>query len=156
LKKYLSIIEDSPKYPVFFDANRTVLSLPPIINSEATKITMDTRNVFIELTGTDLNKLKVCLAIVAGQFSMHCKGDSQYTIEQVDIVYEGREELNETTPSLKEIDFEICLDSVNKTLGLTLDEGEVEACIKKMGLLFRKQGEAIHIGVPPTRTDIMQ
>jgi phenylalanyl-tRNA synthetase beta chain len=67
LKKYLAILEDShSKYPVFYDANRTVLSLPPIINSEATKITMDTKNVFIDMTGTDLNKIKVCLAILAG------------------------------------------------------------------------------------------
>ena len=66
MKKYLGLIENSPKYPVFYDKNRTVLSLPPIINSEATKITLDTKNVFIEMTGTDLNKLKICLAVLAG------------------------------------------------------------------------------------------
>ena len=69
LKKYLHIIEDKPKYPVFYDAIGQVLSLPPIINSDATKITFDTKNVFIELTGTDLHKLEVCLAVLAGQFS---------------------------------------------------------------------------------------
>lgn len=69
LKKYLHIIEDKPKYPVFYDATGQVLSLPPIINSDATKITFDTKNVFIELTGTDLHKLEVCLAVLAGQFS---------------------------------------------------------------------------------------
>lgn len=34
LKKYLYIIEDKPKYPFFVDAKGTVLSLPPIINSD--------------------------------------------------------------------------------------------------------------------------
>lgn len=72
LKKFLHIIEDSPVYPVFYDAKRTVLSLPPIINSEATKITLDTKNVFIDMTGTDLTKIKVCLAVLACQFSEHC------------------------------------------------------------------------------------
>lgn len=66
LKKFLHIIEDKPRYPVFYDANRQVLSLTPIINSDATKISIDTKNVFIEMTGTDLHKLEVCLAIVAG------------------------------------------------------------------------------------------
>ena len=66
LKKYLHIIEDKPRYPVFYDQNRTVLSLPPIINSETTKISMETRNVFIDMTGTDLHKIKICLAILAG------------------------------------------------------------------------------------------
>ncbi len=49
-----------------------MLSLPPIINSEATKVTSETKNVFIEMTGTDLHKLEVCLVIVAGLFSSHC------------------------------------------------------------------------------------
>jgi phenylalanyl-tRNA synthetase beta chain len=32
LKHFLHIIEDSVVFPVIYDANRTVLSLPPIIN----------------------------------------------------------------------------------------------------------------------------
>ena len=54
LKKFLHIIEDKPLYPVFYDSKRTVLSLPPIINSDATKISVNTKNVFVEVTGTDL------------------------------------------------------------------------------------------------------
>ena len=34
LKAYLSIIRDSPVYPVVIDADRVVRSLPPIINGE--------------------------------------------------------------------------------------------------------------------------
>ena len=65
MRKFLPILEGHEKYPVFFDKNRQVLSLPPIINSETTKITLNKKNVFIEVTGTDLVKTKVCLAIVA-------------------------------------------------------------------------------------------
>jgi len=65
LKKYLGIIEDKDKYPVFYDAKRTVLSLPPIINSDTTKISQDTKNIFIDITGTDLTKCKIVLAILA-------------------------------------------------------------------------------------------
>jgi phenylalanyl-tRNA synthetase beta chain len=36
---------------------KNVLSLPPIINSEKTKITLNTRNVFIEVTATDATKV---------------------------------------------------------------------------------------------------
>lgn len=89
MKKFLPILECHDKYPVFFDKNRQVLSLPPIINSEATKITLDTKNVFIEITGTDLTKCKICLAILAAQFSQYCAGDDKFTIEQVKITYDG-------------------------------------------------------------------
>lgn len=81
MKKFLHILEGKSKYPVFYDANGQVLSLPPIINSEATKISLETKNVFIEMTGTDLHKLEICLVIVAGLFSSHLAPDSQFTIE---------------------------------------------------------------------------
>jgi len=90
LKKYLHIIEDEPKFPVFYDANRTVLSLPPIINSHTTRITQKTKNVFIEITGTDLTKCKIVLQILTAQFSEHCKGkNNKFCIEPVEVVYEG-------------------------------------------------------------------
>ena len=34
MKKFLPILEPFDKYPVFYNQNRQVLSLPPIINSE--------------------------------------------------------------------------------------------------------------------------
>lgn len=121
LKKYLHIIEDKPKYPVFYDAAGQVLSLPPIINSDATKISYETKNVFIELTGTDLHKLEVCLAVLAGQFSSHCDGDSKFTIEQVEIHHEGAPGKIEVYPNLKSNEFEVELSYINTTLGLSLD-----------------------------------
>lgn len=107
LKKYLPIIEDSPVYPVFYDANRTVLSLPPIINSEATKITLDTKNVFLDITGTDLTKCKIVLAILAAQFSEHCQGDSQFCVEPVEVIYEGEGNKTLVEPSLSIETFEV-------------------------------------------------
>ena len=57
LRHYLPIIRDSPVYPVIQDSNGVVLSMPPIINGEHSKITIDTKNVFIECTATDLAKV---------------------------------------------------------------------------------------------------
>lgn len=38
LKKYVPLIKDSLVYPVIYDADRTLLSLPPIINGAATAV----------------------------------------------------------------------------------------------------------------------
>lgn len=35
LKQYLPIIRDKPVYPIIFDANGVVLSMPPIINGKS-------------------------------------------------------------------------------------------------------------------------
>lgn len=53
LKPYLSIIKDSPVYPVIYDNKAVVLSLPPIINGDHSKMSTDTKNIFIESTATD-------------------------------------------------------------------------------------------------------
>ena len=157
LKKFLDILEGKPKYPVFYDAEGKVLSLPPIINSEATKITFDTKNVLIEITGTDLHKIEVCLAVLAGQFSSHCEGDSQFTIEQVEIVHEATGK-SEVFPNLQSNEFDIELAYINRTLGLGLDVSKVRECAEKMGLIIKEvsdDSKVLKVEVPVTRTDIM-
>ena len=73
LARYLPIIRDSQVYPVIYDSERTVLSMPPIINSEHSKITLNTKNVFIEVTATDETKVAIVVNIVATMFSEYCE-----------------------------------------------------------------------------------
>jgi phenylalanyl-tRNA synthetase beta chain len=44
-------------YPVVLDAKGTVMSLPPVINGYHSRISVDTKNVFIECTATDRTKV---------------------------------------------------------------------------------------------------
>ncbi len=157
MKKFLPILEGHPRYPVFYDKNRQVLSLPPIINSEATKITLNTKNVFIEITGTDLLKTKTCLAILAAQFSQHCAPGSTHTVEQVKITYEDDPARSELTPSMDYLDFEVELAHVNRLLGIDIDRAKVAECAQKMGLVLLPEpaGERMKVRVPPTRSDML-
>lgn len=47
--------------------------MPPIINSNHSKITLNTRNVFIDVTATDETKLAIVVNMVATMFSEHCE-----------------------------------------------------------------------------------
>merc|ERR1719210_3224669 len=85
LKTYLHIIRDSPVYPVIYDSNRVVLSLPPIINGEHSKIKLTTKDVFIECTATDLTKANITLNTVCAMFSEYCT--KPFTVEPVEVVY---------------------------------------------------------------------
>lgn len=67
--KYLHIIRDSPVYPVIYDSKRTVCSLPPIINGDHSKITINTTNVFIEITALDQTKLEIVNRMMVTMFS---------------------------------------------------------------------------------------
>lgn len=74
LGKYLHIVRDSPVYPVIHDSNNVVCSLPPIINGNHSKISLNTTNVFIEMTALDKTKLEIVSKTMATMFS-------QYTTE---------------------------------------------------------------------------
>lgn len=94
-----------------------MLSLPPIINSEATKISVNTKNVFIELTATDKTRGDVCCAILTSQFSQYCENPN--TIELINVV-----DIDGTTsekPVLDNVNFEVELDYVRKVLGIDIN-----------------------------------
>ena len=52
---YAFILEGKDRYPLLVDSRGEVLSFPPIINGTLTTVTTETRNVFIDVTGTDLH-----------------------------------------------------------------------------------------------------
>lgn len=86
LKPYVDIIAHSPVYPCIYDSKGTLLSLPPIINGDHSKISVDTKDVFIECTAVDYTKAQVVLNTVVSMFSEYCA--ESFTIEPVEIIYE--------------------------------------------------------------------
>ena len=80
LGKFLHIIRDSPVYPVIYDSNRHVLSLPPIINGDLTKISLDTTDVFIECTATDQTKLEIVINTMVAMFSCYASEPFTYIV----------------------------------------------------------------------------
>ena len=85
LKPYLPIIRDSPVYPVIRDSKGVVLSMPPIINGDHSKISLKTKNIFIECTGTDLTKTKIVLDTLVTMFSQHCKARGNTSIASASV-----------------------------------------------------------------------
>ncbi|XP_072210093.1 leucine-rich repeat-containing protein 47 [Excalfactoria chinensis] len=50
LHKYLQLLDGKDNYPCLVDAEGTVISFPPITNSEKTKVRKTTRDLFLEVT----------------------------------------------------------------------------------------------------------
>ena len=75
--------QDKPVYPIIKDSNGVVLSLPPIINGNHSKITLNTKNVFIECTATDKFKAQIVLDTLVCMFSGYC--DKPFTVEPVQV-----------------------------------------------------------------------
>src|SRR3989344_5950747 len=64
--EYAHLLKGYERYPVIIDKNNVVASMPPITNSETTgKVTEKTKNLFLEVTGTNLEDCKVALNVMA-------------------------------------------------------------------------------------------
>ncbi|CAM0140634.1 phenylalanine--tRNA ligase subunit beta [Umbelopsis sp. WA50703] len=154
LGKFLHIIRDSPVYPVIYDSSKTVCSLPPIINSEHSKITLNTRNVFIEITATDEHKANTVLNTLTTMFSEYC--EEPYTIEPVEIHYpDGTVKV---TPDIADRRATAKVDYINSCTNLSLSPQEICDLLKQMSMLATvnpADNNEILVEVPPTRSDIL-
>jgi phenylalanyl-tRNA synthetase beta chain len=154
LKKFLPIIENSPVYPVIYDKNRTVLSLPPIINGAHSAITLNTKNVFIECTATDLTKAKIVLNTMVTMFSQYCS--RKFEVEPVEVSNEGKSVLY---PDLSPRTMEVDVSYINNTIGVRLSPMEIARHLYRMQLSTKvtKTGDnaKVTVTVPPTRSDVL-
>ncbi|KAF6750754.1 phenylalanyl-tRNA synthetase subunit beta [Ephemerocybe angulata] len=153
LAKYLHIIRDSPVYPIIYDSKDQVLSMPPIINSDHSKITLNTRNVFIDVTATDQTKLDIVVNMAATMFSEYC--EEPFTIEPVKIILPNGQSC--ITPDISARQMTAHASYVNSCTGLSLSSTEVATLLKRMSLeasVNPGNSDEITVSIPPTRPDI--
>lgn len=148
----MPIIRDKEFYPIIFDSNDVVLSLPPIINGDHSKITLNTKNVFIECTGTDLHKCEIVLDTMVCMFSEYC--ETKFEIEAVEITnVDGSKHIY---PKLSERYEVIDADTVNNKIGIQIDDTRMAKLLMRMGLEAQiVETNKIKVRIPPTRSDIL-
>ncbi len=118
-------------------------SLPPIINSEHSKVKLTTRNVFIEVTAVDRTKLEIVNHIMVAMFSQYC--DPPFVAEPVRIE-SAHNGASRVTPDLAPRDAQAELAYTNDCCGLDLSAAEACRLLTRMGY------EATEAGVESTET----
>jgi phenylalanyl-tRNA synthetase beta chain len=126
-KQYGHILSAFDRYPLIVDRVDTVLSLPPIINGQATKVNDRCRNLFVEVTATDQETAEDLLAILA--ITLY---DAGFEIRTVSMVDSGRKKIE--TPQMKPKVISADMGYVNSILGLMLDTKQMITCLKKSRL----------------------
>ncbi|XP_043472028.1 phenylalanine--tRNA ligase beta subunit [Leptopilina heterotoma] len=152
LKQFLPIIRDSPVYPVIYDSKGVVLSLPPIINGDHSKITLDTKNIFIECTATDLTKARIAVDTVVTAFSHYCS--EKYVAESVEVVYPDGQTFY--YPDLKYRTEKVKSDKAARYIGVEQTPDEVAKLLSRMHLKTEvEKGNELLVEIPPTRHDVI-
>ncbi len=142
-REFGHLLEGLSKFPYFVDADKKVLSMPPIINSHETgKISEKTKDVFVECSGFDYQTLKTCLNIIVTALA-----DMGGKIFSLELNYGTKK----VSPDLIPGEMKLDLDYVNKRLGVYLSEKEVVTLLGRMGFGFEK-GMVL---IPAYRADIL-
>ncbi len=153
--EYGQIVKKNPLYPMLFDSEGKVLSFPPIINSnDLGKITEESRNLLVEVTGTlhktVLNTLNlVTLALID-------RGGKAYSAT---INYPAKSEYIEkvvVTPDFDNRVVSLSVEYTNRLLGLKLSVRQISDLLLTAGLEVEKvSGDCVSVLVPCYRVDVM-
>ncbi len=148
-KEFAFLLENSKKYPVLKDSENRVLSMPPIINSDETKVTLDTSNFFVDVTGTAERIVKKTLNIITSSIIEYFP---EASLETVEIQYRDK---SEYTPDFSPESAEIAPEKINSLLGLKLSNREISELLLKMRHGVEDRGDKLSVLVPAYRNDIM-
>lgn len=149
--EYAHILEGKDVYPMIFDKNGDVISFPPIINGILTMVTDATKNLFIDITGTDYNAIDYTLNILSTALA-----DMGAEIESVKVTYE-EDNREVVTPNLDLRKWTVSRDYINDYIGINLSESEMIKCFQKVRFDAEpsKEKGKIDVWVPAYRVDIM-
>lgn len=145
---YKSHVDWASRYPLIVDKLGRVLSFPPIINGELTRVDNRTRNLFIDVTGTEPNAISRSLNVLVTALA-----DMSATIESVRVEYSDHVLV---TPDLTPQRMELRVDYANELLGLKLSEAKTIQALQKSRLNARRIDKGVlEVLIPAYRIDIM-
>ncbi len=143
-RMYAYIVEDKPLMPLIEDADGNVLSFPPIINGELTRVTEKTRNIILDVTGTDLRAVTTAVQILCTTLISAGGSCEQVSIDGV------------TWPDLSPTERTVSVSECNALLGLDLSASKIAQILQRMRFFAEPKGDdLVYVRVPCYRSDIM-
>ncbi len=147
-RDYGGILADFERYPLLVDEKGVVLSMPPIVNSEETKVTLQSRNLFIDVTGISERLVNQVLNILV--CSLAERGGK---MESVKIAYPDRKTI---TPSLEPRMMKLRPGYANLSLGIRLSKSQIAHQLERMRFKASAPASgALTVEVPAYRVDVL-
>jgi phenylalanyl-tRNA synthetase beta chain len=146
-REYGHIIRDFPAYPLLYDADGKVLSMPPIINGVITRVTERTEDVFVDVTGTDGEAVESVAKIVAT--SLRERGGE---LEAVEIIGPSGALI---APDLRPLELNLEVGMASRILGIELSAESISEALRRMRYDAAPMGDRVEALAPPYRVDIL-
>ncbi len=148
-REYAEVVAEYELMPAIYD-DLGLFSFPPVINSRRTEVTTDSRNLLVELTGTDQWTIDRMLAIVC--YALDLRGAE---IEDVEVAYP---EYDIVRPDWEQTTKQVEHARIERTIGIELDREtvlELMACAGLDAQPIDENGLAYEVGIPPYRVDVL-
>ncbi|MEO0068292.1 MAG: phenylalanine--tRNA ligase subunit beta [candidate division WOR-3 bacterium] len=146
---YQHLLQGFPVYPLLTDRNGFVLSLPPIINSEKTKVTSTTTDLFIDVTGPDEWATNKTLCVICATFA-----DLGGEVQTVKIEYRDGKTI--ITPDMEPEQITISPAEAEKVIGINLTQEEMIQLLQRMRYHAQPaNNNQILVTVPAYRCDVI-
>lgn len=142
---YAALLDGCDRYPALVDANDQILSMPPVINSESTKVKVGTTTLFIDVTGPSEAAVANSLRMLVS--SLIELGGEAFSVDMGDGL---------TTPQLTPGTKVVSLQKARTWLGLPLDATSLTDCFERMRLDVTPldDGDGFEVTYPAFRSDI--
>ncbi len=145
--QYADLLAGMDRYPAIYD-DIGLFSFPPVINGQRTEVTTDSRDLFVELTGTNQWTIdKMCTIIC---YALDARGGR---VERVTVEYPDGTELDRPDCSVTEKT--INHDRIESVLGVSFSPEEVIDYLERAGLDATHEEGAYEVAVPPYRVDVL-
>lgn len=136
-REYAHLVEE--KVPVLVDANDRIVTFPPIINSnDLGRITAETKDIFIDVTGTQREAVEIALNVMVTAL-----------VERGGEIYQVKIG-NEVFPRLSPRKTTVDLDYIKKIGGVNVESHHFE----RAGYKVIRFGKTVELLYPPYRGDI--
>ena len=152
---YAHLLEKKSVYPLLAstraDGSEVALALIPIINSEDTKVTQSSKDLFIDVTGLDDRLIEKILNTILTSLLELCPESKG---EKVKIQPSGGEAFDSPDLTPQMVKFDTALPA--RRIGIDVDSDEVKHLLKKMGHGLASGGNGeVTVEVPAYRNDIL-
>ena len=157
-RTYADLVADLDRYPAIYD-ELGLFSFPPVINGKRTEVTTGSRELLVELTGTDQWTIDRMCNIIC--YALSARGA---TIEEVEVRYDdGATPPSEygaelVRPNLDVDEKAVSHDRIETLLGVEFEPEAVVDCFERAGLdASYTLGDDVtyEVSIPPYRVDVL-
>jgi phenylalanyl-tRNA synthetase beta chain len=147
-KEYAALLENEPEYPILVDSEHEVLSFPPVINSNYSgKVSEQTKNLFVEVTGFEREKIMFALNIILA--ALADRGGEIYSV----LINKAGKKFS--SPEFRTKIKKFSVQEVNERLGLDFDAKKIASLAERARYNAITKGDEIEVEVPFYRADIL-